>query len=174
MPSPIDDLTTHLVLLSGGTGWRDDRAGHLLGQWASSSTWAHHRFLVAAMVIGPYVHKGACKAALAQYGWGLLTLEAMVELVLNMRVPKNVFRQVCELITLQQLRYWSTVTQLNSDYYIGPLSICTGFDLKWKELITPFGLIRRHPPHIPALQRWCAPGLVDPVPFQPAYVDPAG
>ena len=59
MPSPVDALTTHLVQLSGGTGLRDDRFGELLGRWASSSPWAHHQFLVATKVIGPFVHKEA-------------------------------------------------------------------------------------------------------------------
>ena len=37
MPSHIDGLTTHLVLLSGGTGLRDDHVWELLGPWASPS-----------------------------------------------------------------------------------------------------------------------------------------
>ena len=130
MPSPIDDPTTHLVLLSGGTGLPDEGVGELLRQWASSSPWAHHQFLVAAKVIGPFVHKEACKAAVAQYAWCLLTHEAMVELVPNMRSPKNAFRQFFELINLQLLRYRSTVTQFNSDYYVGPLCTRNTFDPK--------------------------------------------
>ena len=102
MPSPIDDLTTHLVLLGGGTGLRDDRVGEQLGQWASSSPGAHHQFSVAAKVSGPSVHKEACKAAVAQYAWCLLTPEAMVKLALNMWSPKNAFRQGSELISLQK------------------------------------------------------------------------
>ena len=93
MPSPIDDLTTHLVLLSGGTRLRDYRLGELLGQRASWSPWAHHQFLVAAKFHSPSLHKEACKAAMAQYAWCLLTPEAMVEWVLNMRSPKNAFRR---------------------------------------------------------------------------------
>ena len=135
MPPPIDDLTTHLVLLSGGTHLRGDRVGELLGQWASSSPWAHRQFLVATKVIGPSMHKEACKAAAAQYARCLLTPEAMVALVLNMRSPKNAFRQVFELISLQQLRYGSTVTQWNSHYYVPPLCTRSTFDLKWKGLL---------------------------------------
>ena len=101
MPSPIDGLTTHLMLLSGGTGLRDDRVGRLLGQWASSSPWAHHQFLLAAKVIGLSVRKEACKGAVAQYAGCLPTPEAMVELVLNMRSPKNAFRKVSKLISLR-------------------------------------------------------------------------
>ena len=101
MPSLVDDLTTHLVLLSGRTGLRHDRIGGLLGQWASSSPWAHHQFLVAAKVIGPSMHKEVCKAAVAQYARCLLTPKAMVELVLNMQFPKYAFRQVSDLIGLQ-------------------------------------------------------------------------
>ena len=79
MPSAIDDLTTHLVLLSCGTGSWDDRVGELLGQWASSFPWAHHLFEVAAKVIGPSVYKEACKLAVTQYARCLLTHEAIVE-----------------------------------------------------------------------------------------------
>ena len=57
MPSPVDDLTTHLVLLGARTGLRDDRVRGLLGRWASSSPWAHHHFLGSARVIHPSMHK---------------------------------------------------------------------------------------------------------------------
>ena len=140
MPSPIDDLTAHLVLLSGGTSLRDDRVGELLGQWAASSPWAHHQILVAAKVISPSLHKEACKAALAQYARCLLTPQAMVKLVLHMRSPKNVFRQVSKLSSLQQLRYQSMITQLNAGYYVRPLCTRNAFDLKWKGLLTPLQL----------------------------------
>ena len=76
-----------------------------LGSWwgPPSSPWAHHQFLVVAKVIGPCVHKEACKAAVAQCAWCILIPEAMVKLVLNMRSPKNAFRKVSEPINLQQL-----------------------------------------------------------------------
>ena len=140
MPSPIDDLTTPLLLLSGGIGLRDDRVGELLGQWASSSPWAHHQFLVAAKVISSSVHKEACKVAVAQYARCVLTPEAMVELVLIMRSPKNTLRQVSELISLLQLQYWCTVTQLNPDHYVELLCTGNAFDLKSQELLTPLQL----------------------------------
>ena len=130
MPSAIDDLTTHLVLLSGGTGLLDDCVGQLLGQWSSSSPRAHHQFLVAAKVIGPSWHNEACKAAVAQYAPCLLRPEDLVVLVLNLRSPKNAFRQVSELISLHQLRYHSTVTQLDPDYYVRPLCTRNAFVLK--------------------------------------------
>ena len=69
MLTPMDDLTSYLLLLSGGTGLRDDRVGELLGKCASSSPWAHHLFLVAVKVIGPSVHKKACHTAVAQYSF---------------------------------------------------------------------------------------------------------
>ena len=64
---------------------------------------AHHQFLVAAKVIGPSVHKEACKAAVAQCARCLLSPEAMAELVLHMHSPKNAFRQVFELMSLPGL-----------------------------------------------------------------------
>ena len=156
MPSPIDDLTTHLVLLSGGTSLRDDRVGELLGHWASSSPWAHHQFLVTTKVIGPSVHREACKAAVAQYARCLLTSEAMVELVLNMRPPRMLFGRVSELISLQQYR--STVTQLNPDHYVRPLCTRNAFDLKWKERRTPLQL---HP--LTSTTHPCATAVVWPL-----------
>ena len=66
------------------------------------------------------MHKEACKAAVPQYARCLLTPEAMVELVLNMRSPNNAFRQVSKLISLRQLRYRYTVTRLKPDYYVRP------------------------------------------------------
>ena len=107
------------------------------------SPWAHHQFLVAAKAIGPFVNKEACKAAVAQYAWCLLTPQAMVEWVLNMRSPKNAFPQASELISLQQLRYRSTVTWPNLNYDIRPLCTCNALDIKWKELLTP---LRLNPP----------------------------
>ena len=77
---------------------------------------------------------------MAQYSQCLLAAEAMAELVVNMRSPKNTLRQVSEVISLQQLRYRSTVTQLNPDYYVRPLCSCNAFNLKWKHLPTPLQL----------------------------------
>ena len=51
--------------------------------------------------------------------------EAMVELVLNMRSPKNTFWQAPKLISLHKLRYPSMVTQFNPDYYFGPCVAAT-------------------------------------------------
>ena len=175
MPSPNDDLTTHLVLLSGGSGLREDRVGELFGQWASSSPWAHHQFFVATKVIGPSVHKEACKAAVAQYARCLLTPEAMVELVLNMPSLKNALRQISELISLLQLWYRSTVPQLNPDYYVRPLCTHNAFDPKRKELLTPLQLDPRTSTNHP-----CATAVVWPLDswiqylFSRPRVDPAG
>ena len=77
---------------------------------------------------------------MAEYAWCTLIPEGMVVLVLNMRSPKNAFRQVSELISLQQLQYGSTVTPLNPDYYIRPLCTRRAFYLKLNELLTPLQL----------------------------------
>ena len=66
-----------------------------------------------------------------------------MELVVIMRSPKSAFRQVSELISLQRLRYRSTLTQLNPDYSLRPLCTRNAFDLKWRELRT---LLQLDPP----------------------------
>ena len=158
MPSPIDDLTTHLVLLSGGTGLRDDRIGELLGQWASSSPWAHHQFLVAAKVIRPSVHKETCKAAVAQYAWCVLTPGALVELVLNMWSPKNAFWAGLRADPLAA----APVSVEGCTVEPGLLRSAPVYPQRLRSLsgrscLPPCSQIRRHPPPIPALQRWCGP-----------------
>ena len=131
MPSAMDGLTTHLVLLNGGTGLRHGRWG-AIGAADLVLPVGQPPISVAAKISGPLVHKEACKAAVAQHARCLLSPEAMVELVLNMWSPKNGFRQISRLISLQQLRYPSTVTQFDPDYYIRHLCTRNAFDLKWK------------------------------------------
>ena len=114
--------------------------GRCWGSGPRCPRWPGTNFSVKAKVIRSSVHKEACKAAVEQYAWCLLTPEAMVELVLNMRSPKNAFQQVSELISLQHLRYRSTATRLNPDYYVRPLFTRNAFDVKWKELLTPLQL----------------------------------
>ena len=95
---------------------------------------------MAAKVIGPSLHNEACKVALAQSTRCILSPEAMVEVVLILRSPNKAFQQVWELMSLQKVRYRSTVTQLNPHYYVSPLCTRNAFDLKWKELLTPLQL----------------------------------
>ena len=165
----LTELNMTLVRLSGAKSLRDPLVSQLLGEWVASSPLARARWSDAMEVGYPSLIRTKQVEAVKQYASHLFPAPDLIGLLMDLNVPKLVFRHVSEYMSRRGSAY-SAATGLP---FPRPIPTRDTFTDTWKELVTPLDL--RPPmsvPDPPASGRsWPLPSWARYVQSRPSLVE---
>ena len=172
MPFSRDTLTNlgmTLVHLSAAKTLRDPLVSQLLGEWVASSPLARARWSEATEVGYPSLIRDNQKDAVKQYASLLYPAPDLIGLLMDLNVPKFLFRHMMEYMSRQGSAY----TAATGPPFPKPNPTRDTFTDMWKELVTPLDL--RPPVSIPdppaSGRSWPVPSWARYVQSRPSLVD---